>query len=123
VSLARLPETATQTATMPAPVEIPDAADLLDGMEHLRIGTRDQYESEWVRIEGVDFVGTHEFTHGLGEIPWVVDVLQSTRSDGANPTPAIPGGTDVTVTKTATTITVQNDDAATVDVYFQVRAM
>lgn len=95
-----------------------DPASLVDEIENLRQGTRDQYESPWTFILGESIAQVISFTHGLGEIPWAVDVMSSKESDGKN---AIDDNTNVTVAKTATTITVTN--GASADLYFKVRAM
>ena len=97
-------------------------AEFAESIEHIRQGTRQQFESAWVRIEGAVTVASHDFLHELGEVPWIVDVLLSGTADGGNPSPAIEG-TDVTVTKDATNITVQNDNSTITDRYFKVRAM
>lgn len=89
--------------------------NLEQAVEHLREGTREQYESGWVRVAaGADAT----FTHELGEIPWMVDVLQSEQSDGRAP---IDGNANVTLTKDSSTITLTNGYGA--DAYFYVRAM
>jgi hypothetical protein len=80
----------------------------------LRLGTREQYESQWRSIGGT---ASYSFTHELGEIPWVVDVLRSDHDDG---TGAIVAPT-VTISKTDRTITITND--AGTGYYFKVRAM
>ena len=85
-----------------------------EALEHLRIGTRDQYESEWRQI---DASRAHTFTHSLGEIPWIVDVLRSDSSDGKGAVVAA----SFTVAKTDTSITITNSDSALH--YFKVRAM
>ena len=95
-----------------------DPAGLVDEIENLRQGTRDQYESEWRFIQGDAIVQTATFEHGLGEIPWMVDVMSSKVDDGKG---AIDANADVTVTKTGTTVTVRNDSGS--DLYFRVRAM
>lgn len=82
-----------------------------DPLEHLRKGTREQYESPWTAIAAL---GSATFTHELGEIPWTVDVLKSEQADGRAPVPAT-----VTVVKTETTISVVATDTG----YYQVRAM
>lgn len=92
-----------------------DNAGLVDEIENLRQGTRDQYESEWVLI-AAGLAKT--FDHGLDEIPWTVDVMGSTVNDGKSPTDR---NADVTVTKSGTQVSVTNDTAE--DLYFLVRAM
>lgn len=102
-----------------------DPRDLLDAFEHLREGTREQFESDWVSIvepDGEDIAVT--FTHRLGEIPWAVDVLQSDASDGSNPAEADLSAADMTVTKDATEITLTRSTSSTAgDLYFKVRAL
>ncbi len=85
--------------------DIPNVDGYLGGApttkdEQLRAGTRQQYTSEWRLIVAS---ASHAFTHGLGEVPWVCDVVESYGSDGAKPTTS-----SATVTKTDTTITVTN---------------
>ena len=85
------------------------------GIEQLRLGTRRQYISDWTLIpDGA----TKSFTHGLGEVPWVCDVVKSETADGKNPTSA---NADVTASKTSTAISVES--ALGSDAYFQVRAL
>jgi hypothetical protein len=91
-----------------------DPASLTDVIEHLRQGTREQYESEWTLI--VDTT-SHTFTHNLGEVPWVVDVIGSKVDDGKNP---VDRNADVTVVKDDEEITITNN--VTADEYFKVRA-
>lgn len=88
-----------------------------DEMENLRLGTRDQWESEWTVINDGE---THSFTHTLGEIPWMVDVLYSEQTAGGQ---ARDGNASVTITKTATTITCLSNFSAGIVYYFKVRAM
>jgi len=86
-------------------------------LEHLRMGTRDQYESGWVQIADTGSAG---FPHGLEEVPWLVDVLRSESSQGKG---AVDSNTDVTIAKTDTTITVTSNVGDGVAYYFKVRAM
>jgi len=86
-------------------------------LEHLRMGTRDQFESGWVQIADT---GSSSFTHGLEEVPWVVDVLRSPTNDGKA---AMDSNSDVTIAKTDTTITVTSNVSDGVAYYFKVRAM
>ena len=86
-------------------------------LEHLRLWTREQYESEWRQI-GAD-PATYTFTHELGEIPWIVDVLYSDNSDGKGT--AVPTTFTPAIAKTERTITVRKTDSAAH--YFKVRAM
>lgn len=91
-----------------------DVPTLIDEMESLRQGTREVFESGWTLINnGAD----KAFTHLLGEIPCVVDVIRSETADGVKP---IDSNADVTVAKTTTTITVTNNVGA--NRYFNVRA-
>jgi hypothetical protein len=98
-----------------------DTAGLVDEIENLRQGTRSQYESPWTIIQGTTSMPANgqiiTFTHGLEEIPWMVDVMSSKESDGRKPIE----GANLTITKNETTLTVQNGNAA--DLYFKVRAM
>ena len=99
----------------------PDA--VVDEMENLRKGTRHQYISDWTPITFNLDDSTKEtatFSHGLEEIPWVVDVEQSFFVDGMNSTPAVEG-TDVDTVKTDETVTVTTKLTETR--YFRVRAM
>lgn len=98
---------------MPNRPTFPGAED--PTLEHLRLGTRDQYQSEWRSIANG---ASHAFTHELGELPWMVDVIRSETSDGKNP---VDSNSDVTVAKTDTTITVTNNFGSAR--YFRVRAM
>jgi hypothetical protein len=91
-------------------------------IEHLRKGTREQYESAWVSVTAnTDVAPTSEFTHELGEVPWVVDVIRADDSDGYN-AEVVPS-TDVTITKTDTLVTLAIPTSVTVTYYYQVRAM
>jgi hypothetical protein len=87
-------------------------------LEHLRMGTRDQYESGWAMAADASSVS---FTHGLDEVPWVVDVLRSSTSDG-KVAESVPSA-DVTIAKTSTSITITNDVGDGTAYYFKVRAM
>lgn len=94
-------------------------------LEHLRTGTREQFESGWISIPpGI----TREFIHSLGEVPWVVHVLRSETGDGTYPTE--PPAADITVVRLDASstrgsgdraLTVKNNAASTY--YFKVRAM
>jgi len=92
---------------------------LEEKLEHLRQGTREQYESEWRLIGDMN---SYSFTHELDDIPTVVDVIRSETSDGKK---ATDSNSDVTVAKTATTVTITSN-VGTVngvsDFYFKVRA-
>jgi hypothetical protein len=91
-------------------------------LEHLRQGTREQYESDWTLIESL---GTHVFTHDLEEIPVVVDVIRSETSDGKAPVDTNADFDNAPV-KTSTSITVDVTGVGTVngvsDFYYKVRA-
>ena len=92
-----------------------DIPQLAEAIEDVRLGTRQQYESDWLYIEAE---GAAEFAHGLGELPWLIDVLASENSDGTDAAAATP----ITVAKTDTTITVTNDSTTTAS-FFRVRAL
>lgn len=92
-----------------------DPAGLSDVVEHLRMGTREQYESDWTLIPAS---GSHAFDHSLAEVPWHVDVIRSLVSDGARSESATA---EVTVAKTDSAITVTN--GASTAYYFRVRAL
>ena len=100
---------------MPTRPTMPGMNDMV--LEHLRMGTRDQFESGWVQIADT---GSSSFTHGLEEVPWVVDVLRSPTNDGKA---AMDSNSDVTIAKTDTTITVTSNVGDGVAYYFKVRAM
>jgi len=96
----------------------PDAEyNIHDALEHLRDGTREQYESPWTEIFDTE---SKTFIHELGEIPWTVDVLRSRTNDGKAP---VDSNADVTVVKNQTQITVTNDVGDSASAYFRVRAM
>jgi hypothetical protein len=86
-------------------------------LENLRLGTRQQYTSDWTVINDSE---THTFTHNLGEIPWIVDVAYSEQDQGGL---ARDANSDVTVVKTSETITCTSNFSAGRTYYFQVRAM
>jgi hypothetical protein len=108
---------------------------LEEKLEHLRQGTREQYESEWqlIRYDTTLSAGqSHAFTHELDDIPTVVDVIRSETNDGKSAgsvtidNSGSPAAGTVAVAKTNTTITItSNHGAATngvTDFYFKVRA-
>ena len=105
---------------MPTRPTMPGMNDVV--LEHLRMGTRDQFDSGWVQIADTvgSAVGSASFTHGLEEVPWVVDVLRSPTNDGKA---AMDSNSDVTIVKTDTTITVTSNVGDGVAYYFKVRAM
>lgn len=85
-------------------------------LEHLRKGTREQFESSWEVINpGAD----KSYSHGLGEIPWMVDVVQAEDAGGKSATIAA----DATATKTSDTITVTVAATATAGLFYKVRAL
>ena len=101
---------------MPIRGDLPPVDEQSELLEHLRKGTREQYQSGWVSVAAS---ATAALTHELGEMPWVVDVVRADADGGYNAV-EVPA-TDITVAKTATTITITNAAADTY--YFQVRAM
>jgi hypothetical protein len=103
--------------------------------EHLRDGTREQYESGWTLVLGKNTTGgtpeshTVQFDHNLGEIPWRVSVIRSIDSSGKFPDVPVDG-TDYTLAYTDSdsksgsgdnSLTITND--TTTDYYFKVRAL
>jgi len=104
---------------MPQRTQFVPNAPVIDQLEHLRQGTFEKYESDWTLIEST---GTHTFTHGLDDVPLMVDVIRSENASGDHPrdTAAI-----IAVTKTDKTITVVHDGTAVNGVgnfYYKVRA-
>lgn len=95
-----------------------------EAVEHIRQGTRQQYESEWVLIPaGV----SHGFLHDLGEIPWSTSIIKSLTQSGLQPSEA---SDDVTISYADVDgvggtgeryVTVTNDLSE--DYYFKLRAM
>lgn len=85
--------------------------------EQNRSGSLKQFISKWTPVNfGTGLEKT--FTHGLGWIPMVVDVLQSAEPDGSGSFAA----TDALVTsKTNASIVVRNTGSELA--YFQVRAV
>lgn len=51
-----------------------------DEIENVRLGTRKQYISPWVRLKASQET---YFAHGLGEPPWTINVCVSEDSNGA----------------------------------------
>ena len=84
-------------------------------IEHLRQGTRRQWESDWTELADSASV---TFTHDLGEIPWTVDVIRAIDSGGASP---LDANASVSIAKTDTTITVTS--ALGSSAYFKARAL
>ena len=103
---------------MPTRPTMPGMNDVV--LEHLRMGTRDQFESGWVQIADT---GSSSFTHGLEEVPWLVDVLRSGDSDGKTAESVGVGAGGVTITKNTSTVTITNAVADGTTYYFKVRAM
>lgn len=85
---------------------------LRDELEKLRDRGVNKYSSPWVSIDA-GAVGT--FTHGLGEIPTVVSVLEATDSQGTGQAEA----SSVTISRTVTLVSVANTGTAR---FFRVRA-
>ena len=101
---------------MPTRPTMPGMDDVV--LEHIRMGTRDQFESGWVPIADS---GSSSFTHGLEEVPWVVDVLRSGDADGKT-AESVPAA-DMTITKNTSTVTIANGVGDGTTYYFKVRAM
>lgn len=88
------------------------APDVRDDIEDTKKHAVRRYVSPWTRI---DAAASATFQHGLGEIPYVADVLEATDSQGTGEAAAAT----ITVTKTGTLVTVANGGAAR---FFRVRA-
>lgn len=94
--------------------------------DHLRQGTREQFESEWFIIPGGH---SQEFQHDLGEVPWVCQVIMSDVATGTFPKDATADVTIVMADEDSTDgsgerkLTVTSDFSAGTDKYFKVRAM
>jgi len=86
-------------------------------MENLRLGTRQQYTSEWTVINDGE---THTFIHLLEEVPWVVSAVYSESAQGNL---ARDATSNVTLTKSRDNITCLNGFSDAVMRYFQIRAM
>lgn len=86
--------------------------DLVKALEHLRKGTREQYESDWVLfpqpLSSGDTTVSRTFPHGLDEVPWIVDILESEEADGARAKSLQPASY-VTFTKDERDIIVTRD--------------
>jgi hypothetical protein len=86
-----------------------------DMVDQLQKGTRQQWESAWIKIGDAE---SRDVEHELGEIPWLIDIISSVAEDGTNPQSL----STVTVTaKTSTTVTVNNTSGETQ--YIQVRTL
>ena len=86
--------------------------ELQDDLREIKHQGFKRYASAWTRI---DASASGSFTHGLLEVPHVVDVLEATDSQGTGSASAA----SVTTTKTGTLITVANAGTAR---FFRVRA-
>ena len=111
---------------MPQRTQFVPNAPVIDQLEHLRQGTFEKYESEWVLIRSG---ANHVFTHNLDDVPVMVDVIRSDLAAGDNPRTVdadVTGGEEATIVKTDTSITVTNNVTTAVngmtDFYFKVRA-
>jgi hypothetical protein len=83
-------------------------------VEDMRQGIREQFESEWARVE----VGAAKpIPHGLAEVPHSADALFSLTADGQKPITA-PSG--VTLSRDETNVTLTNGYSA--GGWFKVRA-
>jgi len=71
---------------VPVRTPFPGQAPVEPEVDHIREGTREQFESEWTLIPGGH---SQEFQHGLGELPWVVSVMRSDVADGTFPKSAV----------------------------------
>ena len=119
---------------MPKRINAPDAFvddKMQPAMDHLRQGTREQYESGWVLVRGMNGTGNHtvQFDHNLGEIPPNVSVIRSIDPEGKFPNVPV-SGTDYTLaysdsdsksSSSEASLTITND--TTTDYWFKVRAM
>lgn len=74
------------------------APDLHDDFAEMKQQILRRYRSPWTRMNQS---GSASFTHGLGGIPWFVDVLKATDAQGTGE--AVAG--NVTISKTASTVT------------------
>jgi len=106
---------------------VPDSP-LQEQIDDLRKGTVLKYQSDWILIEST---GNHVFTHNLGEVPCMVDVIRDDFATGDNQSPVDENVNSAELTgivKTSTTITVTNNVTLTnpvngkVDFYYRVRA-
>ena len=100
------------------PDGILDPVSVKDEIQEVRRGTRLQFESQFILVQNTQTV---VIDHDLGEIPWVVDVIASVFSDGAN---AVPLALVTVTAKTSTDVSVNNATTTpALDHYVQVRAM
>lgn len=89
--------------------------ELRDDIEHIKQHVRKPYISPWTRLEKS---ATISLTHGLGDFPFAVDVLQATDAQGTGAATA----SDVTITRTATVVTVA-ETGGTNSTFIRVRAL
>ena len=89
-------------------------ADLRDDLQDIKGAAFRRYVSPWVRIVPG---ASQSFAHGLGDFPHVVDVQQATDAQGGS----MVAATDVTTTKTATSVSVTRG-AVTGVLFYRVRA-
>lgn len=105
---------------MPQRTQFVPNAPIPEQLEHLRQGTFEKFESGWELINSTE---THTFTHGLDDVPVVVDVIRSDVQNGDNPRDAM---SNVTITKSGREITVRNNVTVAINgkihFYFKVRA-
>ena len=83
-------------------------------VEDLRQGVREQFESEWVRVEPD---ASKAFPHGLAEVPIVWTARQSATADGQKP---VSAPLSVTLSPDETNVTLTN--GLSVGAWFKVRA-
>ena len=96
----------------------------VESEEHLRLGTRHQYDSGWLAIPaGL----RRQFDHNLGEIPWSVSVIRSELETGSLPREAsgditlVYADLDGVAGSSEQSVSVTNNLA--IQNYFRVRAM
>jgi len=88
-----------------------------DELENLRLGTREQWESDWTLINEGE---THTFSHPLDEVPWVVSAVYSETQQGYLEKDATG---DVTLAKTSAAVTCLNGFSDSGTRYFKVRLL
>lgn len=86
--------------------------ELRDELASIRKKGFQRYKSQWTRIDASASVS---FTHGLGDIPHIADILVASDSQGSDASE----GSSYTATKDGKAIVVTNAGAAR---FFQVRA-
>jgi hypothetical protein len=104
---------------MPRRHQFTPNAPVEEQLEHLREGTFEKYESDWTLIKDG---ASHEFTHNLGEVPCVVDVVRSEVANGDHPRDT---ASIIAIAKTDKSITVTHDGTnvnGVGDFYYRVRA-